>query len=64
MTAISFIVLELWVTKAEKSDVCKWRVFANPVTYMAEDKSRYNDINLHFYMKRTLASHSLSGYFK
>ena len=34
LTAISFIVLELWVTKVEKSDVCNRRVFANPVTYM------------------------------
>ena len=33
LTAISFIVLELWVTKVEKSDVCNRRVFANPVTY-------------------------------
>ena len=34
LTAISFIVLELRVTKVEKSDVCNQRVFANPVTYM------------------------------
>ena len=32
LTAISFMVLELQVTKVEKSDVCNWRVFANPVT--------------------------------
>ena len=40
-TVISFIVLKLWVTKAEKLDVCKWRVFAKPVTHytIANDKS-------------------------
>ena len=33
LTAISFIVLEFWVTKDEKLDVCNWRVFAKPVTF-------------------------------
>ena len=34
LIVISFIVLELQVTKSEKSDVCKWRVFAKPVTFI------------------------------
>ena len=34
LTSVSYIVLELQVTKVEKLDVCNWRVFANPVTFM------------------------------
>ena len=34
LTVISFKVFGLQVTKAEKSDVCKWRVFAKPVTFV------------------------------
>ena len=41
LTAITFIVLELRVTKFEKLDVCNWRVFANPVTFEQGNKRSY-----------------------
>ena len=32
---ISFVNLKLWLVKVVKSDVRVWRVFAEPVTYIA-----------------------------
>ena len=31
---ISFVDLKLWLVKVVKSDVCEWRVFAEPVAYI------------------------------
>ena len=35
LTAISLIILKLRFTKAEKLNVCKWRVFAKIQSHMA-----------------------------
>ena len=30
----TYVDLKLWVVKVEKLNVCEWRVFAEPVTYV------------------------------
>ena len=41
---ILFVDLKLWLVKIVKSDVCEWRVFAEPVTYIDLSSLAYSNI--------------------